>query len=85
MYPKNHTQQPGCLIVLLERGIPAGPGCIGAVKPSRWLCTTWVKGFIWQREFDCDLVNLTPLPRELAHDLEQHPERWTRIRPHVSA
>jgi hypothetical protein len=79
MFAKDsHSTDTGCLIVLLERGEPAGPGAIGAVRPSRWLCSFWTMGTIWQRELLCDLVFRAPTPAEMASDMADHPDSWTR-------
>ena len=79
MHPVDLTPSSvGSLVVLLERGIAAGPGAIGAVKPDRWLCTVWACGLVRRREMLSDIIGRPPPQLELTYSLALYPEKWSQ-------
>ena len=79
MYPKAKDRGRGYSVILVEAGERSGPGCIGAVKPDRWLCTLWDGDTVLQSESLSDIIGRPPTMVELAMSAVNKPERWRAL------
>lgn len=78
-FPRGTDRGRGFSAILLEAGERSGPGCIGARRPDRWLCTLWDAPTILRREMLSDIIGRPPTMIELALSAVNHPERWRAV------